>query len=64
LLKLKYIERKLIDAKPPHTIYKITKFGKEFLKSYAKERIPKLERELKLIKTMFPNEAQELKKIL
>lgn len=64
LLKLKHIERKLVDAKPPHSVYKITKVGKDFLKYYAKDRIPKLERELQLIKTIFPDKAQELKKIL
>ena len=64
LLKLGYIERRLVDTKPPHSIYKITKIGKGFLKHYAEDRIPKLKRELKLIKTIFPNDAQELKKIL
>lgn len=47
LLKQRYIERKLVDSKPPKSIYKITKLGKDFLRNLKDERITKLKLELK-----------------
>ncbi len=41
LIKQRYIKRRLIDAKPPYTIYSITDTGKKLLREHKDELISK-----------------------
>ena len=62
--KQKYIKRAVIDAKPPTTLYSLTKTGKDFLQHKVKEQLPKLESELLRLKMIVPDKINDLKKSL
>ncbi len=62
--KQKYIKRAVIDAKPPTTIYSLTKMGREFLQHKAKEQLPKIESELLRLKVIVPDQIKDLKRNL
>ena len=62
LEKDKLIARKVDgQAKPPITMYSITKLGKAFLQDQAETRIPKLTLELERLKVVVPNSVKDLK---
>jgi len=60
LLALKYITRTLVDSKPPHTFYSITKKGEVFLQDQVDEQIPELEIKLKRMKKVSPSKVRRL----
>ena len=64
LEKQKYIKRIIIDAKPPTTLYSLTRTGKEFLQHKIKEHLPKLESELQRLKVIVPEQINDLKRHL
>jgi DNA-binding HxlR family transcriptional regulator len=63
LERMKYINRTVIDARPPTTIYSITKLGRDFLASKATKNLPRLEIELKRLKSVLPDKGRTIKKI-
>lgn len=64
LLDEGYVERKVVDTKPPKSIYKITRDGRDFLRNQIKERFPKLEVEFQRLKLITPAKVKEFRKVL
>jgi DNA-binding HxlR family transcriptional regulator len=59
--KMRYINRQVIDSKPPTTIYSITKLGRDFLLTRAKEHLPKLQVELRRLKGIMPEKIKDIR---
>ncbi len=52
LLKQRYIKRRLIDSKPPKTVYSLTEIGKKLLEGQKKEWKERLTKDLERLKLL------------